>query len=122
MPYLAALICDSAFDIALHDAYGELHRVDIYQTYNVRYLSRDLAHYLQRVDGAPVSFAGLYPADFFVACAAEKTAGLAPGGRTRPARPGRPDRPGAQRRVPGAAQRLDQDRRADLPEGQTAWH
>ena len=32
MPYLAALICSSAFDIALHDAYGNLHQVDTYET------------------------------------------------------------------------------------------
>ena len=72
LPYLAALICNSAFDIALHDAYGQLHGVDIYQTYNARYLSRDLAHYLQPVDGAPVSFAGLYPENFFVAAPPKK--------------------------------------------------
>lgn len=66
LPYLAALICNSAFDIALHDAYGELHKVDIYDTYNARWMNRDLAHYLEPAAGSPVRFAGLYPADFFV--------------------------------------------------------
>ena len=35
MPYLAALICASAFDIALYDAYGNLHGVDIYETLKI---------------------------------------------------------------------------------------
>jgi len=64
-PYLAALICNSAFDIALHDAFGELHGCDTYQTYDRRYLTRDLAHYLEPAD-SQVSFAGRYPADFLV--------------------------------------------------------
>ena len=34
MPWLAALVCSSAFDLALHDAYGVLHGVPTYQTYN----------------------------------------------------------------------------------------
>ncbi len=66
IPYLAALVCASAFDIAVHDAYGVLHGVDIYSTYNARYLSRDLGHYLEPAD-PQVSFAGLYPQDFLVA-------------------------------------------------------
>ena len=36
MPYLAALVCCSPFDIALHDAYGRLHGVPTYDTYNAR--------------------------------------------------------------------------------------
>ena len=34
MPWLAALVCSSAFDLALHDAYGVLHGVPTYETYN----------------------------------------------------------------------------------------
>jgi L-alanine-DL-glutamate epimerase-like enolase superfamily enzyme len=66
MPWLAALICCSAFDIALHDAYGNLHGVRTYDTYTAEYMNRDLGAYLEPADGADVSFAGLYPADFFV--------------------------------------------------------
>ena len=33
MPWLAALVCCSAFDIALHDAYGNLHSLPVYDTY-----------------------------------------------------------------------------------------
>lgn len=65
MPYLAALICASAFDIAIHDAFGQLCRVDTYRTYNAQFMNRDLAHYLEP-DDPQVSFSGKYPQDFFV--------------------------------------------------------
>ncbi len=61
LPHLAALVCCSAFDLALHDAYGILHNTDVYHTYNVHYLSRDLAHYLQPAHGSATNFAGKYP-------------------------------------------------------------
>jgi len=65
MPWLAALVCCSLFDIALHDAYGVLHSVPTYQTYNASYMNADLAAYLTPAQGARVSFQGKYPADFF---------------------------------------------------------
>jgi L-alanine-DL-glutamate epimerase-like enolase superfamily enzyme len=64
MPWLAALVCCSAFDIALHDAYGRLHQVPVYSTYNAEYMNRDLTTYLTPAAGSAVSFAGLYPQDF----------------------------------------------------------
>ncbi|MFB3894236.1 MAG: enolase C-terminal domain-like protein [Phycisphaerae bacterium] len=66
MPYLAALVCCSVFDIALHDAYGVANGVPTYATYNARYMNKDLSAYLTPADGAKVSFRGKYPADFFV--------------------------------------------------------
>lgn len=66
MPWLAALICSSAFDIALHDAYGHIHGLPVYETYTPEYLSVDLAHYLEPAAGSSVSFEGKYPVDFFV--------------------------------------------------------
>jgi L-alanine-DL-glutamate epimerase-like enolase superfamily enzyme len=66
LPYLAALISCSAFDIALHDAYGVLHDIDIYATYNRRFLNRDLAHFLEPADGAAVKFAGQYPDAYLI--------------------------------------------------------
>lgn len=66
MPHLSALVCLSAFDLALHDAYGNLHGVPVYDTYNAEYMNRDLAHYLVPAEDAAVSFAGKYPCDFFV--------------------------------------------------------
>jgi L-alanine-DL-glutamate epimerase-like enolase superfamily enzyme len=64
MPWLAALVCCSPFDIALHDAYGQLLGVPVYDTYNARCMNADLSHYLEPAAGAKVSFAGKYPADF----------------------------------------------------------
>jgi len=65
MPWLAALICCSAFDIAFHDAYGRLHRRPIYELYSAPYMSRDLSYYLSAASPG-VSFGGRYPADFLV--------------------------------------------------------
>jgi L-alanine-DL-glutamate epimerase-like enolase superfamily enzyme len=65
MPWLAALVCCSAFDIALHDAYGALHKLPVYETYNARFMNKDLAHYLKPADKVDVSFRRKYPADFF---------------------------------------------------------
>jgi L-alanine-DL-glutamate epimerase-like enolase superfamily enzyme len=64
MPWLAALVCCSAFDIALHDAYGVLHELPVYETYNARFMNRDLNSFLTPAQGAATSFAGLYPQDF----------------------------------------------------------
>jgi L-alanine-DL-glutamate epimerase-like enolase superfamily enzyme len=66
IPHLAALICNSAFDIALHDAYGNLLEQDIYTTYNSTFMNHDLSHYLTPAEGADISFAGKFPADFLV--------------------------------------------------------
>jgi L-alanine-DL-glutamate epimerase-like enolase superfamily enzyme len=66
MPWLAALICCSAFDIALHDAYGVLHGVPVYETYGPPFMVRDLSVYLQPVAGSGISFAGRYPVDYLV--------------------------------------------------------
>ena len=67
LPYLAALLCCSPFDIALHDAYGQLHGLDVYETYNEQFMSDDLSAYLKPAEGAKVDFLGKYPADFLLA-------------------------------------------------------
>jgi len=72
MPWLAALICCSAFDIALHEAYGQLHDKPVYETYNAQFMNSDLATYLEPADGAPVSFSGKFPSDFLAADAPTK--------------------------------------------------
>ncbi|MBA4187924.1 MAG: hypothetical protein C0467_07885 [Planctomycetaceae bacterium] len=46
MPALAKLVVGSAFDAALHDAYGKLHGLNCYQTYGPQFLEHDLGHYL----------------------------------------------------------------------------
>jgi len=67
MPWLGALVCCSLFDIAVHDAYGNLHGVPIYETYRAPWMSRTLADFLTAAAGASVSFAGKFPADFLTA-------------------------------------------------------
>ena len=67
MPHLAALISNSAFDIALHDAYGNLVNRPVYATYNADFMNADLSHYLSPAAGSKASFKGLYPQDFLVA-------------------------------------------------------
>ncbi len=62
MPYLGALVAFSAFDIAIHDAFGVLHGVDTYSTYTSHWMNRDLAAYLQ----GDASFSNRYPSDFLV--------------------------------------------------------
>jgi len=64
MPYLAALVCCSPFDIALHDAYGKLLGRDVYSTYTGEFMNRELSGLLEPVPGCDVSFGGRYPADF----------------------------------------------------------
>jgi L-alanine-DL-glutamate epimerase-like enolase superfamily enzyme len=66
LPYLAALVCLSAFDIALHDAYGVLHKAPIYDTYNAEWMNRDLSWYLEPAEGSAVDFRGRYPQDYLV--------------------------------------------------------
>ncbi|HMJ91086.1 MAG TPA: enolase C-terminal domain-like protein [Candidatus Acidoferrum sp.] len=61
MPLLAALICLSLFDIATHDAFGQLHALPIYETYSADYLSRDLGDFLEER-----FFARKFPRDFLV--------------------------------------------------------
>ncbi len=66
VPKLARLICASVLDQALHDAYGVLHGVDTYQTYNSEWMNQDLATYLAPANDT-VSFADKYPQDFLTA-------------------------------------------------------
>jgi L-alanine-DL-glutamate epimerase-like enolase superfamily enzyme len=64
LPYLAALVCSSPFDVALHDAFGNLHERDIYDLYGPDWLNRDLSTFLEPAVDADVSFAGRYPDEF----------------------------------------------------------
>lgn len=64
MPWLAALVCCSPFDLAIHDAFGKLLEAPTYATYGPTHLSRDLGGFLQPAAGAKARFAGRFPADF----------------------------------------------------------
>jgi len=64
MPWLAGLVCCSAFDIALHDAYGQLLGRDVYSTYNAEFMNYDLSHFINPADDTDISFKGSFPSDF----------------------------------------------------------
>ena len=61
LPRLAALVALSAFDLAMHDAFGVANAVPTYRAYGPEYLEDDLSAFL----GEPERFAGHYPAEFF---------------------------------------------------------
>lgn len=64
MPYLAALVCLSAFDIAVHDAFGNLLGRDSYDCYDASHMTRDLASFLEPAEGSGVGFKGRYVKDY----------------------------------------------------------
>ncbi|MGO9469267.1 MAG: enolase C-terminal domain-like protein [Isosphaeraceae bacterium] len=66
IPWLGALVCASPFDLALHDAFGVLHGVPTYETYNDRFMSLDLSHFLEPAAGEDFSFADRFPEEFLV--------------------------------------------------------
>jgi L-alanine-DL-glutamate epimerase-like enolase superfamily enzyme len=69
MPLLAGLVCLSAFDLALHDAFGQLLLRPVYETYTSEFIARDLDSFLvPATDLTPrASFVNKFPADFLVA-------------------------------------------------------
>jgi L-alanine-DL-glutamate epimerase-like enolase superfamily enzyme len=46
IPPLCSLVTASAFDAAIHDAFGKVHRLNCYHTYGPEFMKYDLAHYL----------------------------------------------------------------------------
>ena len=120
MPWLAALVCCSPFDIALHDAYGQLLGVPVYDTYNAEYMNVDLSYFLKPAPDTKVSFAGKYPADFFVCRSRQRMpAWHLVGGKDLIDDFGA-DRRGAEGRLSGPPARLDRAGRAEVPQGQAA--
>jgi L-alanine-DL-glutamate epimerase-like enolase superfamily enzyme len=67
VPHLAALVCSSPFDIALHDAFGKLVGRPVYQTYGPDFLTSDLARFLEPASDSKVSFSGRFAARFLEA-------------------------------------------------------
>jgi len=64
MPWLAALVCNSLFDIAVHDAYGMLHGVSCWDIYTDEFMNRDLSWYYG--SQFEKQFRGKYPVDYLV--------------------------------------------------------
>jgi L-alanine-DL-glutamate epimerase-like enolase superfamily enzyme len=60
MPHLAALVCHSLFDLAIYDAFGQLHQRPVFELLSCEWLHADLAHFLEPAG----KFAGKWPADF----------------------------------------------------------
>jgi L-alanine-DL-glutamate epimerase-like enolase superfamily enzyme len=48
IPKLCTLVVASAFDAAIHDAYGKAFGVSVYETYGPKFMARDLSHDLGR--------------------------------------------------------------------------
>jgi L-alanine-DL-glutamate epimerase-like enolase superfamily enzyme len=46
IPRLCTMVAASAFDAALHDAFGKVHGLNCYHTYGPDFLALDLGHYL----------------------------------------------------------------------------
>jgi len=46
VPKLCTLVTASAFDAAIHDAFGKAHGLNCYHTYGPEFMRHDLAHYL----------------------------------------------------------------------------
>ena len=46
IPKLCSLVVASAFDLAVHDAFGKVNGVNAYHAYGPQFMGRDLSHYL----------------------------------------------------------------------------
>ncbi|MEK9861575.1 MAG: enolase C-terminal domain-like protein [Verrucomicrobiota bacterium] len=65
MPWLAALICLSLFDIALHDAYGKANQLPSWDCYGPDHLAHPLSRYLKpAATPQGLCFDQLHPAQF----------------------------------------------------------
>jgi L-alanine-DL-glutamate epimerase-like enolase superfamily enzyme len=64
LPWLAALVCASAFDLAIHDAYGNLLERPVYETYSPEFMNRDLGSFLSPATGSAIKFQGQYPCNY----------------------------------------------------------
>lgn len=65
LPSRAAVAVFSAFDIAIHDAYGRVNGAPTYAAYRGEFFNHSLSYYMASPHIEAVRFEGLYPADFF---------------------------------------------------------
>ncbi len=63
MPHLAALVCHSIFDLAIHDAFAHLHERSVFETFSADLLSSDLSRFLEPA----AAFRNRWPAQFLTA-------------------------------------------------------
>ena len=64
MPKLAFLVCSASFDLALFDAYGNLHGISSFDTLNAKFMNRDLSWFYGAEYDAV--FKNRYPEEFLV--------------------------------------------------------
>jgi L-alanine-DL-glutamate epimerase-like enolase superfamily enzyme len=67
LPQLAALVCCSPYDLALHDAFGVAHERPTYELYGSAHCSQDLAHFF-----GDKRFAGKYVSDYLATPGSEE--------------------------------------------------
>lgn len=73
MPYLSALVCNSLFDIAIFDAFGQINKIGALECFTPQYMNHDLAWYYtfntddekQNEEYSKI-FSGKYPCSYFV--------------------------------------------------------
>jgi len=46
LPFLASLVCASPVDVAIHDGFGKVNRIDTYKGYGKEFMEHDLSYYL----------------------------------------------------------------------------
>jgi len=61
---LSALICNSPFDLALHDAYAKCVGLPIHKIYSKELMRNDLSYYLEPAEDRQISFEGRYIGDY----------------------------------------------------------
>ena len=66
LPWLAALVCCSPFDIALHDAYAKLHGLEVYQIYHAGLMNRNLNYFFRFDSASKALFRGQHPDHYLV--------------------------------------------------------
>ena len=66
LPHLAALVCNSAFDIALHDAFGRLVGLSAFDILKPEVFSETLEQFLSPTNGSGVSFQGRTLSEFLL--------------------------------------------------------
>lgn len=67
IPWLAGLVCLSAFDIALHDSYGTCFKISSFSTLNADWMTKDLSHFMEPSSHAPgINFKNKFPSDYLL--------------------------------------------------------
>jgi L-alanine-DL-glutamate epimerase-like enolase superfamily enzyme len=72
LPLLAALVCCAPFDIAMHDAFGNLLGLPIYEAYGPDHLSGDLTQFYPDDGDSKAAFRGKFPGDFLAQAPQQK--------------------------------------------------